>query len=351
MIPVQEEYNREQIPWQDIPFSDNQPCIDLIAAKPHGILRILDDQSCFPQVGQEKPEEDTKILTHPPSYIKYILFFNLSVDLLPGDGPHFPPKVSLSPRQQPTVSEAKDAPPRVHHQALCWSGHLSGTQLLRGWFQLTKPDVKRIFLITVRDLYHEQTAAFRHYSKWFLWVVKKKRHHQLVISQFDVNDPSHTFWDKPPNYLSSHRCRFTSFSIRTMTRSVRMSWTCSFRVRTRWEEGASSSQHLFIGSCVLIHANNIISVKTCVCCECVNVCMRACVCVCLDGVKTVPGSRRGDRSAARSHEEEQHGYEEIPSSHRQQQVPTVTARAGGEDGEVILHIINNNNNNNDNDNS
>ncbi|XP_072225685.1 unconventional myosin-XV [Leuresthes tenuis] len=45
----QEEYSREQIPWQDIAFSDNQPCIDLIAAKPHGILRILDDQSCFPQ--------------------------------------------------------------------------------------------------------------------------------------------------------------------------------------------------------------------------------------------------------------------------------------------------------------
>lgn len=50
---MQEEYNREQIPWQNIPFSDNQPCIDLIAAKPHGILRILDDQSCFPQVGQK----------------------------------------------------------------------------------------------------------------------------------------------------------------------------------------------------------------------------------------------------------------------------------------------------------
>ncbi|KAJ7992012.1 hypothetical protein DPEC_G00274170 [Dallia pectoralis] len=45
----QEEYSREQIPWQDIPFSDNQPCIHLIAAKPHGILRILDDQSSFPQ--------------------------------------------------------------------------------------------------------------------------------------------------------------------------------------------------------------------------------------------------------------------------------------------------------------
>ncbi|KAK6290872.1 hypothetical protein J4Q44_G00387280 [Coregonus suidteri] len=45
----QEEYSREQIPWQDILFSDNQACIDLISSKPHGILRILDDQSCFPQ--------------------------------------------------------------------------------------------------------------------------------------------------------------------------------------------------------------------------------------------------------------------------------------------------------------
>uniref|UniRef100_A0A3B4GXA4 Unconventional myosin-XV-like n=1 Tax=Pundamilia nyererei TaxID=303518 RepID=A0A3B4GXA4_9CICH len=45
----EEEYSREQIPWQDITFNDNQPCIDLIAAKPHGILRILDDQSGFPQ--------------------------------------------------------------------------------------------------------------------------------------------------------------------------------------------------------------------------------------------------------------------------------------------------------------
>ena len=46
----QEEYLREQIEWKEIPFSDNQPCIDLISQKPYGILRILDDQSCFPQV-------------------------------------------------------------------------------------------------------------------------------------------------------------------------------------------------------------------------------------------------------------------------------------------------------------
>ncbi|KAK7166705.1 hypothetical protein R3I93_006462 [Phoxinus phoxinus] len=45
----QEEYIREQINWKELIFTDNQACIDLIAAKPHGILRILDDQSCFPQ--------------------------------------------------------------------------------------------------------------------------------------------------------------------------------------------------------------------------------------------------------------------------------------------------------------
>ncbi|XP_072514080.1 unconventional myosin-XV [Salminus brasiliensis] len=45
----QEEYVREQIGWRELSFTDNQACIDLIASKPHGIFRILDDQSCFPQ--------------------------------------------------------------------------------------------------------------------------------------------------------------------------------------------------------------------------------------------------------------------------------------------------------------
>ncbi|MEQ2260048.1 hypothetical protein XENORESO_000122 [Xenotaenia resolanae] len=45
----QEEYMREQIQWQQQPFSNNQACLDLIAAKPYGILRILDDQCGFPQ--------------------------------------------------------------------------------------------------------------------------------------------------------------------------------------------------------------------------------------------------------------------------------------------------------------
>ncbi|XP_040297346.1 unconventional myosin-XV [Bufo bufo] len=45
----QEEYIREQIDWREISFVDNQSCIDLISQKPYGILRILDDQSGFPQ--------------------------------------------------------------------------------------------------------------------------------------------------------------------------------------------------------------------------------------------------------------------------------------------------------------
>eukprot|EP00061_Rhincodon_typus_P018635 g47875.t1 len=46
----EEEYIREQIDWKEVTFSDNQTCLDLISQKPHGILRILDDQSTFPQV-------------------------------------------------------------------------------------------------------------------------------------------------------------------------------------------------------------------------------------------------------------------------------------------------------------
>lgn len=65
-----------------------------------------------------------------------------------------------------------------------------------------------------------------------------------------------------------------------------------------------------------------------------------CVFVCPDGVKPLPGSRRGHGSAGRrSHEEEQHSHQKIPSPHRQQQVPAVPAGASGEDGEVNLREV------------
>ena len=42
----QEEYSREGIDWTYVTFSDNQPCLDLIEAKPFGktgVLATLDD--------------------------------------------------------------------------------------------------------------------------------------------------------------------------------------------------------------------------------------------------------------------------------------------------------------------
>uniref|UniRef100_W5N087 Myosin XVB n=1 Tax=Lepisosteus oculatus TaxID=7918 RepID=W5N087_LEPOC len=45
----QEEYSAEQIEWYPVPLLDCQSCLDLICARPHGILRILDDQTSLPQ--------------------------------------------------------------------------------------------------------------------------------------------------------------------------------------------------------------------------------------------------------------------------------------------------------------
>src|SRR6202000_276493 len=43
----QEEYQREEINWKFIEFSDNQPCIDLIEGK-LGVLSLLDEESRLP---------------------------------------------------------------------------------------------------------------------------------------------------------------------------------------------------------------------------------------------------------------------------------------------------------------
>jgi myosin-5 len=45
----QEEYVREGIDWQFIKFTDNQPVIDLIEAKPIGILGLLDEECKMPK--------------------------------------------------------------------------------------------------------------------------------------------------------------------------------------------------------------------------------------------------------------------------------------------------------------
>ncbi|XP_057215319.1 unconventional myosin-XV [Triplophysa rosa] len=45
----QEEYSAEQIRWYPITLETSHGCLDLISARPYGILRILDDQTCLPQ--------------------------------------------------------------------------------------------------------------------------------------------------------------------------------------------------------------------------------------------------------------------------------------------------------------
>lgn len=143
----QEDYSREQIDWQEVPFSNNQDCIDIIAAKPHGILRILDDQSGFPQVRNNNFLLLFLFLLTPfcnqSSFMGsflcgfVVLFFwcsfihihllNSLLILSTGNRPHLPSKMSLSPWQQPLVCEAKNAPSRVHHKTLRWKSYLPGT--------------------------------------------------------------------------------------------------------------------------------------------------------------------------------------------------------------------------------
>uniref|UniRef100_A0A7S2WSN5 Myosin motor domain-containing protein n=1 Tax=Mucochytrium quahogii TaxID=96639 RepID=A0A7S2WSN5_9STRA len=49
----QKEYEKEKIKWSFIDFPDNQKCLDLIEAKPIGILSLLDEQCLFPK-GNDK---------------------------------------------------------------------------------------------------------------------------------------------------------------------------------------------------------------------------------------------------------------------------------------------------------
>eukprot|EP00058_Branchiostoma_floridae_P010434 XP_002595922.1 hypothetical protein BRAFLDRAFT_98549 [Branchiostoma floridae] len=45
----QEEYQREGVSWTTITFTDNKPVLDLLLARPIGILALLDEESLFPQ--------------------------------------------------------------------------------------------------------------------------------------------------------------------------------------------------------------------------------------------------------------------------------------------------------------
>ncbi|KAJ7417754.1 myosin-IIIb [Willisornis vidua] len=45
----QAAYKEEGLPWETIPFNNNEPILNLLLAKPLGLLSLLDEQSAFPQ--------------------------------------------------------------------------------------------------------------------------------------------------------------------------------------------------------------------------------------------------------------------------------------------------------------
>ncbi|NXP45481.1 MYO3B protein, partial [Heliornis fulica] len=45
----QAAYKEEELPWETITFSNNEPVLNLLLAKPLGLLSLLDEQSAFPQ--------------------------------------------------------------------------------------------------------------------------------------------------------------------------------------------------------------------------------------------------------------------------------------------------------------
>ena len=48
--PLQAEYDKEDIRWEHIEFTDNQEILDLLAAKPLNIISLIDEESRFPKV-------------------------------------------------------------------------------------------------------------------------------------------------------------------------------------------------------------------------------------------------------------------------------------------------------------
>ncbi|KAJ3022098.1 cytochrome c oxidase subunit 1 [Thoreauomyces humboldtii] len=67
----QEEYDKENIKWDKIEFSDNAQCLELIESKPAGILSLLDEETKFPKGTDESwlSKLDTSHIKHP-FYIK-----------------------------------------------------------------------------------------------------------------------------------------------------------------------------------------------------------------------------------------------------------------------------------------
>ena len=66
----QAEYASEGIPWENVEYTDNSQCIQLITGKPMGILALLDEEAIVPR-GSDKAFHDkiTQHLTRNPHFV------------------------------------------------------------------------------------------------------------------------------------------------------------------------------------------------------------------------------------------------------------------------------------------
>lgn len=151
-----------------------------------------------------RPSACVPRLPNHPSHI-------LPLCLSPGHRPHVPPEVSLPPRDEPAVHQTEDAAARVHHQALRREGDLPGAQ----WRDAQPGPLRSIKEVVYGVDPAPGSEGQPRGSSW-----------ELMMS-----------WPGAPHlpapcHQAPHRevllfARFTSFWIKTMTRSVRMCWTCS----------------------------------------------------------------------------------------------------------------------------
>lgn len=117
----QEEYLREELPWNRIEFSDNQPCIALIEGQ-LGVLDLLDEECRV-----RKLYVVTQVVIPFLMSRKYKSPSRSVLDAerlrweLGSEG------LRPAPEQQPPLSETTHVQLCLHHCAFCWYGQKTST--------------------------------------------------------------------------------------------------------------------------------------------------------------------------------------------------------------------------------
>lgn len=69
----QDRYSEEGIEWESLELPDNEETVELFSLKPHGLLRVLDDESQFPKVNIKPSVFVWTLLSYWNSYIMQLI--------------------------------------------------------------------------------------------------------------------------------------------------------------------------------------------------------------------------------------------------------------------------------------